>query len=132
MRQTNFVSASADTRTGWFGVRRLVIGLVVAVAALWGGVAFAQEAYLSHKLNQQMAGLRSQNAVLGAQNDAYRKDVKAISSGSADEEEARRNGFARSNERLYLVTVAPSPTPAPSPSPGRGSTASPSSSPRSH
>ena len=45
--------------------------------------------------------------------------VYAAYSGAADEEEARLNGYAKPQERLYLVTAAqtPSPTPSPSPSP---------------
>ena len=44
-------------------------------------------------------------------------DVKALQSGTADEEEARLSGFAKASEKLYLVTAAPSPSPAPSTSP---------------
>jgi Septum formation initiator. len=99
---------------------------VVLGAMIWAGIAFAQEAYIGHKLSQQVADLRHQNTVLAAQNQGYKKDVQAITSGAADEEEARLNGYAKPQERLYLVTAAPSPSPTPSPSP------SPSASPRSH
>ena len=102
-------------------MRHLVMLAVFVVVALWVGWAFAQEAYLSHKLNQQAADLRHQNAVLAAQNVGYKKDVQAITSGSANEEEARLNGYAKPNERTFLVTTPPSPSPsppaAPSPTP---------------
>jgi len=96
------------------------------LALAWAGVAFAQEAYVGHKLSQQAADLRQQDAVLAAQNQGYRKDVQAITSGAANEEEARLNGYAKPQERLYLVTAPPSPVPSPSPSPRA------SASPRTH
>jgi cell division protein FtsB len=102
-------------------MRHAVVAGVVLIVAIWVGYAYVQEAYLSHKLSQQAADLRHQNAVLAAQNHGYKKDVEAITSGSADEEEARLNGYAKPNERTFLVTTPPSPSPAspatPSPSP---------------
>ena len=103
-------------RTSAFGVRHAVIALAALVALAWAGAAFAQEAFLSHKLTDQVANLRRQNAVLAAQNAGYHKDVQALKSGVADEEEARLNGYARPNEKLYLVTAPVSPSPAASPS----------------
>ena len=115
------VVAGGTLRTSAFGVRHAVIGLIAAVGFIWAGAAFAQEAFLSHKLTDQVAGMRKQNAVLAAQNQGYRKDVSALASGVADEEEGRRNGYAKPNEKLYLVTAVASPSPAPpvlaSPSP---------------
>jgi cell division protein FtsB len=113
-------------RTSAFGVRHAVVTAVVLVALIWAGVAFAQEAYIGHKLSQQVTDLRNQNVVLSAQNQGYKKDVQAITSGTADEEEARLNGYSKPQERLYLVTAAPSPSPTPPASP------SPSASPRTH
>lgn len=102
-------------------MRHLVMFAVFIVVALWVGWAFLQEGILSHKLSQQAADLRHQNAVLAAQNVGYKKDVKAITSGSANEEEARLNGYAKPNEKTFLVTTPPSPSPTPpagaSPSP---------------
>ena len=99
-----------------FGVRQLVIFLVAAVGLAWAGVAFAQEAYLSHLLSQQVSDMRKQNAEIAAQNSGYRKDVQGLTSGTADEEEARLNGYAKPNEKLYLVTTPPTPSPRPLPS----------------
>jgi cell division protein FtsB len=99
-----------------FGVRQLVIFLVAAVGLAWAGVAFAQEAYLSHRLSQQVSDMRKQNAEIAAQNTGYRKDVQGLTSGTADEEEARLNGYAKPNEKLYLVTTPPTPSPSPLPS----------------
>ena len=118
--------ASGTLRTSAFGMRHAVVFAVVVVALLWAGVAFAQEAYIGHKLSQQVADLRNQNTVLAAQNQGYKRDVQGITSGSADEEEARLNGYAKPQERLYLVTAAPSPSPTPPAS------ASPSASPHAH
>jgi len=126
MRYNRAIVASGTLRTSAFGARHAVVTAVVLVALVWAGVAFAQEAFIGHKLSQQVADLRHQNVVLSAQNQGYKKDVQAITSGTADEEEARLNGYSRPQERLYLVTVAPSPSPTPPAAP------SPSASPRTH
>jgi cell division protein FtsB len=113
--------AAGNVHKSAFGVRRALLIVAVLVLGAWTVYAFAQEAYIGHKLSQQAADLQRQNAVLAAQNQGYHKDVQAITSGAANEEEARLNGYARAQERLYLVTVAPSPappSPTPSPSPG--------------
>jgi cell division protein FtsB len=114
MRHSKAIIAAGSVRNGALGVRHAVVVAVTSVAIVWGGVAFAQEAYIVHKLNQQAADLRHQNADLAAQNQGYKKDVQAITSGAANEEEARINGYARPNEKLYLITP-PSPSPSPSP-----------------
>jgi cell division protein FtsB len=103
-----------------FGVRSALILLAIAVGVAWSAYGYAQEAYLSHKLSQQVSDLRHQNSVLAAQNQGYTKDIKAITSGAANEEEARMNGYSRPNEKVFLITAPPSPTPAtpaPTPSP---------------
>jgi cell division protein FtsB len=111
------LTVAGSVRTNTFGVRQLVILIAVAGALIWGGIAFAQEAYIGHRLGQQVADLKKQNAEIAAQNAGYRKDVSALQSGTADEEEARLNGYAKPSEKLYLVTTAsPSPSPPPSPS----------------
>lgn len=126
MRQNKALTVVGTTRSASFGVRHAVVLVIGGAALIWGGIAFAQEAYLSHKLSQQVAGLHKQNAEIAAQNAGYKKDVQGLTSGTASEEEARLNGYARPNERTYLVTTQPSPSPTPKPSP------SPSASPRTH
>ena len=128
MRQNNkALTAVGSVRTKSFGARRLVFLLIAAVGLGWAGIAFAQEAYISHKLSQQVADLRRQNAEIAAQNAGYKKDVQGLTSGTANEEEARLNGYAKPNEKTYLVTdPSPSPSPSPRPSPR------PSPSPKAH
>jgi cell division protein FtsB len=116
MRSAKALSVAGTVRTRSFGVRNVVVLMVVGVVLVWAGIAFVQEAYVSHHLSQQVGDLRRQNAEIAAQNAGYKKDVQALSSGTADEEEARQSGYAKRNERLYLVTTPPSPTPSPSPS----------------
>jgi cell division protein FtsB len=117
MRYSKVIVANGTVRTNTLGLRHAVVIAVVAVGVIWAGIAFAQEGYIGHKLNQQVTDLRKQNTVLAAQNQGYKKDVQAITSGSADEEEARLNGYARPNERLYLVTAVPTPSPTPTATP---------------
>ncbi|HEV2030262.1 MAG TPA: hypothetical protein VGS16_17305 [Candidatus Dormibacteraeota bacterium] len=116
MKYNRVIVASGTLRSSAFGMRHALVVAAVLGALGWAGVAFAQEAYIGHKLSQQVADLRHQNTVLAAQNQGYKKDVQAITSGTANEEEARLNGYARPQERLYLVTAAPTPSPSPSPS----------------
>lgn len=124
MRHTRALAVAGSVRSSTLGVRHAVVGVAVAVGLVWVGAAFAQEAYLSHKLSQQVSDLARQNAMLAAQNAGYKKDVNALTSGYANEEVARLNGYARPNEKLYLVTAVPTPSPSPKPSA--------SASPRSH
>jgi cell division protein FtsB len=111
MRYTSKPSTAAGTlRVSAFGLRQTLVLIVVGVALMWVGVAFAQEAYISHRLSEQVSELRRQNAQIAAENAGYRKDVEALTNGSGDEEEARLNGFARPSETTFLVTT-PSPSP---------------------
>ena len=114
MRQSKPLVVAGSVRTTSFGVRHVVIAIAGTIALAWAGVAFAQEAYVGHRLSQQVSDLRKQNAEIAAQNAGYKKDVQALTNGGADEEEARLNGFAKPNEKTYLVAPA-SPSPSPSP-----------------
>ncbi len=117
MRHSRALTVAGSVRTSSFGLRKMVLLLAAGVVLVWAGIAFAQEAYLSHRLSQQVSDLRRQNGQITAQNAGYQKDVQALTSGTADEEEARLNGYAKPNEKLYLVTTPPSPSPTPSASP---------------
>ena len=92
--------------------KRTIVLVVALAAAGWAGLAYAQEAYLGHRLSQQVSDLRSQNSTLAAQNQGYSRDIAAIKNGSADEEEARQNGYSKPYERVYLVAGTPSPAAA--------------------
>jgi cell division protein FtsB len=113
MRYSNKPTTAAGTlRVSVFGLRQTIVLIAAGLALMWAAVAFAQEAYISHKLQEQVSELRRQNAEIAAGNAGYRKDVEALTNGTGDEEEARLNGFARPNERIFLVTT-PSPSPPP-------------------
>jgi len=118
MRYTTALTAPGAPRPRTKGLRRIALTIVFIVAAVWALYAYAQEAYLTHKLSQQVSDLRGQNTLIAEQNQGYHRDIQAITTGAADEEEARLSGYSRPQERVYLVTAPPSPTPvAPSPSP---------------
>jgi cell division protein FtsB len=122
MRHSKAIVAAGNVRTSAHGVTRIIVIAVVVVIATWTAWAFAQEAYIGHRLSQQVADLHRQNARLAADNKGYRKDVQSLTSGAANEEEARLRGYARAGERVYLLTAPPSPTPvstspAPTPAP---------------
>ncbi|TMD35944.1 MAG: hypothetical protein E6I95_03265 [Chloroflexi bacterium] len=113
MRNSKVLVAAGSVRTSGLSMRHTATSVIFLLAAVWVGWAFAQEAFVSHRLLQQTADLRHQNAAIAAQNQGYKKDVQAITSGSANEEEARLNGYAKPNEHTYLITTPPSPTPNP-------------------
>jgi cell division protein FtsB len=117
MRYAAALTPPGNPRPRTFVMRKPVLILFFIVAAAWALYGYAQEAYLGHKLAQQVADLRNQNSLIAAQNDGYRKDIQAIDNGSADEEEARLNGYSKPNERVYLITEPPAPSPTPSPTP---------------
>ncbi|HYS98441.1 MAG TPA: hypothetical protein VEM94_08590 [Candidatus Dormibacteraeota bacterium] len=113
MKYSNKPTTAAGTlRVNAFTLRSTLILIAAGIVLMWAAVAFAQEAYISQRLGQQVSELRRQNAQIGAQNAGYHKDVEALSNGTADEEEARMSGFAKPNERTFLVTT-PSPSPTP-------------------
>ena len=116
MRHSKALTAAGTVRSNSFGVRQAMVLVVGGVALVWGGIAFAQEAYVSHRLSEQVSSLRKQNAEIAAQNAGYKKDVQGLTSGTANEEEARLNGYAKPNEKTYLVTTQPTPTTTPRPS----------------
>jgi cell division protein FtsB len=109
-----------------FSREALVLG-VLALVFLWLVVSLGQELYLDLQLAHQVAELRKSNAEMEAANQSYQRDIAASMAGAAAEEEARQNGYARPDERLYLIG---SPAPDPSPwSPTPGPSSSPTSSP---
>ncbi len=87
----------------------LLLGLM-AIIGLWMVGSLLQAVAMNQSLGGQAAELRDQNASLQSGNDGYRRDIAAIASGGAAEEEARRDGYARSDERLYIVVTPPPPT----------------------
>ena len=91
--------------------------LVVLVAvAVWVAVAFGQEVLFTQQLNAQAAELRKQNAAIAAANDGYRRDLSASSTGATAGEDAREHGYARGDERVYVIG---NPTPAATPAAAR-------------
>ena len=93
-----------------------LLGLLL-LAAVWVAYAFAQEALLNHQLSTQAADLRQQNATVAAQNEGYRRDILASSAGATADEDARAHGYARTDERIYIVGRPP-PSAAPPAQPG--------------
>lgn len=86
---------------------------LLLVAVVWVGYSFAQEVLLNHRLNAEAADLRQQNQAIAAANTGYRQDLLASSAGAAADEDARQHGYARNDERVYVVgRPAPTATPA--------------------
>jgi|SRR5215472_4615289 len=109
MRSSNVVTGAGRLR---LPSRHLLVLLALAALAGWALYSFVQESYLSYQLSSQAGRLRQQNQALAAQNDGYRRDTLALQSGAGAEEDARLNGYAKGDEKVYLVGPPPSPAPA--------------------
>ncbi len=88
-----------------------LIWLATAAILLWGVWAFGSEVVLNLRLGHQSDQLKAQNAQLAAENAQAQRDLASAASPSAMEEEARKYGFARPSENVYII-VKPSPSPA--------------------
>ena len=84
-----------------------MIWVVVAGIVLWGVWAFGSELVLNLRLNQQVQQLRDDNAQLAASNEQTRKQLTAAGSSGAMEEAARKAGFTKPGEQVYVI-VKPS------------------------
>src|SRR3989442_13236131 len=79
---------------------------------------------LNLRLNHEVQSLRQGNAQLAASNDQTRKELAVGGSPSAMEEAARRAGFARPGEQVYVIVK-----PSGSASAAAGGSASPGNGP---
>ncbi len=89
--------------------------LLLFALSCWALYSLLQEAYLEHQLSAQAGRIAQQNDAIAAQNQGYQRDILALQTGAAAEEDARLNGYARSDEKVYLIAPAPSPSPVPAP-----------------
>ena len=86
---------------------RAILLAIMAVIGFWMVGSLIQEVSLDRSLSDQASRLRDQNAAIAATNQSYQRDIAAVSSGAAAEEEARRDGYARSDEHLYIIATPP-------------------------
>ncbi|HEV3462297.1 MAG TPA: septum formation initiator family protein [Candidatus Dormibacteraeota bacterium] len=89
-----------------------LIWLVVGAIVLWGVWAFGSELVLNLRLNHEVQTLRDGNVQLAASNEQTRKELAIVGSPGAMEEAARKSGFARPGEQVYVI-VKPSDSGAP-------------------
>jgi cell division protein FtsB len=89
-----------------------LIWLVVGAIVLWGVWAFGSELVLNLRLNHEVQTLRDGNAQLAASNEQTRKELAIVGSPGAMEEAARKSGFARPGEQVYIITPSDSAAPA--------------------
>jgi cell division protein FtsB len=102
-----------------------LIWLVVGAIVLWGMWAFGSELVLNLRLNHEVQTLRGGNAQLAASNEQTKKELAIGSSPGAMEEAARKSGFARPGEQVYVI-VKPSESATPA---AVGGSASPGTAP---
>ena len=84
-----------------------LIWIVVAAIVLWGVWAFGSELVLNLRLNHEVQALRQGNAQLAASNEQTRTQLTTGGSPAAMEESARKAGYAKPNEQVYVI-VKPS------------------------
>jgi cell division protein FtsB len=84
-----------------------LIWVVVGAIVCWGVWAFGSELILNLRLNHEVQTLRQSNAQLAASNEQTRGEVAVAGSPAAMEEAARKEGFARPGEQVYVI-VKPS------------------------
>jgi cell division protein FtsB len=89
-----------------------LIWLVVGAIVVWGVWAFGSELVLNLRLNHEVQTLRNGNAQLAAANEQTRKELAIAGSPGALEEAARKSGFARPGEQVYVI-VKPSDSATP-------------------
>ena len=84
-----------------------LIWIVVAAIVLWGVWAFGSELVLNLRLNHEVQALRDGNAQLATSNEQTRTQLAAGGSPAAMEEAARKAGYTRQGEQVYVI-VKPS------------------------
>lgn len=89
-----------------------LIWIVVAAIVLWGVWAFGSELMLNLRLNHEVQSLRSGNSQLAASNEQTRTQLAAGGSPAAMEEAARKAGFSKPGEQVYVI-VKPSDSASP-------------------
>jgi cell division protein FtsB len=102
-----------------------VLLVLMALVAIWVVGSLIQAIALNQSLGRQASDLRRQNAALQATNATYRRDIAAVSSGAAAEEEARQNGYARGDEKTYVIASPSPPAAAPRTRPAAATTRGP-------
>ena len=102
-----------------------LIWLVVGAIVLWGVWEFGSELVLNLRLNHEVQSLRDGNAQVAASNEQTRKELAIVGSPGAMEEAARKSGFARPGEQVYVI-VKPSDSATPA---AVGTAASPGTAP---
>gem|GEM_PF-4817325 len=85
-----------------------LIWIVVGAIVIWGIWAFGSELMLNLRLNTQVQALRAANASLTGQNEQTARQLSAAGTVGAMEEAARKEGYTRAGEQVYVI-VKPSP-----------------------
>jgi cell division protein FtsB len=92
--------------------RRRLLALSVAVAGAWVSYAVYAATAAGHALDGQVRALRSQNAALRQEVELRRRQLTAATSAGWLEEEARRLGYVRPGERIFVLATPGTKLPA--------------------
>ncbi|MEO6795843.1 MAG: septum formation initiator family protein [Candidatus Dormibacter sp.] len=88
-----------------------LIWIVVGAIVVWGLWAFGSELMLNLRLNHEVQALKAGNAQLATLNAETARQLSVATSPDAMEEAARKEGFTRAGEQVYVI-VKPSPAPS--------------------
>ena len=109
--------------------RRRLLAVAVAIIGAWVSYAVYAATTAGHALDGRVRALQKENATLRRQVDLRKRELTSASSGGWLEEEARRLGYVRPGDRIFVLAspgaklppdggVDPGPLPgAPSPAP---------------
>jgi Septum formation initiator len=89
-----------------------LLAVSVAVAGSWVSYAVYSATAAGHALDGQVRALQSQNAALRQQVELRRRQLAAATSAGWLEEEARRLGYVRPGERIFVLATPGAKLPA--------------------
>lgn len=92
---------------------RRLLAAVVAAAAGWVGFAVYSEAASSHALDARVQQLDAQNRALRQEIAGRQREVAQADSNQWLEVEARKLGYVKPGEHVYIVTAPGQPLPGP-------------------
>ncbi|MHB8509610.1 MAG: FtsB/FtsL family cell division protein [Candidatus Dormibacteria bacterium] len=88
--------------------------LLLLLAGLWVGSAFASKMLLDYRLNAQVTTLARDNQQLADANHGYNQQLAALSNPAGKDEALRQHNYTLPDEKVYVI-VQPSPSPYSSP-----------------
>lgn len=97
------IRASRLRPVGRLTTRRRLGAAVAVVVVGWVGYAVASETATGHALDARVRALKQENAQLEREINARRAEISAAANPAWLEEQARRLGYVRPGERVFVL-----------------------------